>query len=103
MSDRVRITKELLEKANLDYTFEEENLIGMLDNIHKDSWGVVSISLYSSKLVERALEGHAKALILNARATEEHAINLNRATWVLAIATVVLALSTIVLALAAFL
>lgn len=102
MDDRLRISDELFDKAEIDVTYEETNFLAEVNRTHKDSWGRVTASIYSSKLLERALTNHSQALIRQAESSDRYTVSMQRASWILAIATIVLAGATIVLAYAAF-
>lgn len=91
------VSDELMRAADLSYSSEEKSFIDTLANQQRDQWGSAASTLYSTKLLERALIKHAAALIKAADASDRYASRLVTATWALVAVTVVLALATIAL------
>jgi hypothetical protein len=93
-----KTTQDLITSAGLIYSDEEKNFINSVASLHGgEHWGVTTSTLYSTKLLDRALAKHSDALIAAAEASDRYAKNLVKATWALVIATAVLAIATIVL------
>lgn len=89
MSESDRI---LFEDTGLKLSQFEEELIeaaktGNTDDISKAR--VIS-TLYGDKLIKKALDEHAKALVTSAEASEKHERGLKLATWALFSATMAL-------------
>ena len=96
--DIERIPQEIFEEAKLKLDDRMKNFL-VTAGLHNTSenhtgWAIATSAIFSSEMIERSLNEHAKALIESARASEKHAVSLTRATWVLGFATIVLAILT---------
>ena len=94
------VSEDLMKAADLNYSVEEKKFIDILANQVRGQsiqWGLATSTLYSTKLLDRALTKHSDALTRAAEASDHYARNLVGATWALFAATTVLAVATIVL------
>jgi len=98
MAKLPEIATEMMEAAEFQLSPEELEFLTTASNRWPEAWSQSASTLYASKLLGRALEEHANALIRSTSALKEHSAKLARATWVVAGATIVLAFFTFVLA-----
>jgi len=92
MDDIERIPNEIFKEADLKL---DKLLLNFLvaasqHSINKGPWVQATSTVFSTKILERALKNHADALNASAKASEKHAANLTYATWALVFATIVL-------------
>ena len=98
MSNLPEISTAMMKSADFDLSLEELAFITTSSTRWPETWAHATTTLYTSKLLERALEKHAAALNLATKASEAHAAKLARVTWVLTGVAVLLAFCTFVLA-----
>lgn len=84
--------RSLFEDAGLELSQLEQDLIEGVDTGYRRAINTASVisTLYGPKLIKKALDEHAKALIKSAEASEKHERGLKLATWALFAATVAL-------------
>jgi hypothetical protein len=97
MSDLRETAMEMMEAAELELFPEELEFLTTSSNRWPEAWAQSTSILYSSKLLARALEKHAAALMQSTEAVKEHSTKLARTIWVLIGATIVLTFFTFVL------
>jgi hypothetical protein len=95
-----QIPKEVFKELGIDIGERLQNFLVRAGKKNVDheipAWSNAVSYILSAKIIERALESHAKALKQSAEASEKHARSLKNATWTLVAATVVLAIFTAV-------
>ena len=94
MDEFERIPREIFDEAGMDL---DERLLNFMvaaaqHSQFKGPWVQATATVFSSKVLEAALNKHATALTASADAAERPAASLARATWALVLATVVLGL-----------
>lgn len=97
MPDMREIATDMMTTAELELSPEELEFVTTSAYRYPETWAPSTSTLYSSKVLGRALEKHAAALIQSAEAAKEHTARLATATLVLAGASIVLAFLTFVL------
>lgn len=99
----IQNVERLLRDAGLEVSEAEMQFLERAKGIHQDSFTRVASTFYSSKVMDRALDNHAKALLKYAKASDTYAESISKATWVLAAATIALFIATVILAIVTFL
>ena len=97
-SPDIQNVERLLRDAGLEVSEAEKQFLERAEHIHPDSFTRVASTFYSSKVMDRALDKHANALLEYAKASDTYAKSVARATWVLAAATIALVIATVSLA-----
>lgn len=95
-NDLHAISLELMRSRGFSVSNEESRFFAALRHKELDNEMAQAIFvLYSSKLLESALQDHASALTRSAEASERHASSLKWATWALVTVTAALVIVTI--------
>lgn len=95
-NDLHTISLDLMRSRKLEVSDEESRFFAALRHKELENEMAQAIfALYSAKLLESALQDHARALTKSAEASEQHASSLKWATWALVAVTAALVFVTV--------